>query len=43
MAGNADEQTNPAIHDVGPPPTVGADLSGTPPIYRPCGDGPLSG
>jgi len=25
MADNADEQTNPAIHDVGPPPTVGAD------------------
>jgi hypothetical protein len=42
-ADNDFSQTNPAIRYVGPPYTVGADLSRTPPIYRPFGDGPVSG
>ncbi len=36
-------QKNPAIHYVGTPYTVGADLSRTPPIDRPGVDVPLSG
>jgi hypothetical protein len=43
LADNELSQTTPAIHDVGTPPTVGADLSRTSPIDRPCVDVAVSG